>query len=307
MTTPSPLLVHGVLILVSVLFGINFVAMKRILAAMPATDWAMVRVGMATLILVPLALSLAKVRKLPARRVMLWLLPAAILGVGANQLLFVMGLQKTTPAHSAVITATIPILTLLAAVAARQERLTRRGLLGIGLATLGALILLRADDLLRHGFAEADSAMIVGDLLTVANATGYAIYLVMMRRIGREVEAPIATAICFCYSTLFVLPFGTGAFRESSAEILLRADILPWAIYAIVGSTVLPYLLNVWALRHTHSSQVAVYISIQPVVATVLSILLGAPAPDARFYLAASLVLSGLFLQALLPKARRRH
>lgn len=305
MTTPPPLLVHGVLILVSVLFGINFVAMKRILAAMPAADWAMVRVGVATLILVPLALSLAKVRRLPSRRVMLWLLPAAILGVGANQLLFVMGLQKTTPAHSAVITATIPILTLLAAVAARQERLTRRGLVGIGLATLGALILLRADDLLRTGFADADGEMIVGDLLTVANATGYAIYLVMMRRIGRDVEAPIATAICFVYSTLFVLPFGTGAFRESSAEILSRSDILPWAIYAIVGSTVMPYLLNVWALRHTHSSQVAVYISIQPVVATVLSILLGAPAPDARFYFAATLVLSGLFLQALLPKRRR--
>ncbi len=294
MPAPHPALVHAALVLVSVLFGVNFVAMKRVLAHLPATDWAMYRIGAATLVLVPLTLLLAKRRRLPPARVMLWLVPAAILGVGANQLLFVMGLKLTSPAHSSVITATIPILTLIAAVIARQERVTRRSALGILLACAGAMILLRADQLFAKDAAPLDHDTIVGDLLTVANASGYAIYLVMMRKLGRDVEAPIATSICFVYSTLFVLPFGTGAFTESSVDAVLAPDVLPWALYAVIGSTVLTYLLNVWALRHTHSAQVAVYISIQPVVATTLSLAMGAPSPELRFYLAASLVLAGL-------------
>ena len=301
MLSPHPALVHAALILVSVLFGVNFVAMKKVLGQLPAADWAMYRIGAATLVLVPLTLLLAKRRRLPPARVMLWLIPAAILGVGANQLLFVMGLKLTTSAHSSVITATIPIITLVAAVVARQERVTRKGLFGIVFATAGAMILLRADVLLASGFADVDRNMIVGDLLTIANATGFAIFLVMMRRIGRDVDASIATSICFVYATLFVLPFGVGAFNEASVATLLSPAILPWAIYAVLGSTVLTYVLNAWALRHTHSSQVAVYISIQPVVATTLSLALGAPAPEARFYFAASLVLFGLLVNTL-PK-----
>ena len=63
----------------------------------------------------------------------------------------------------------------------------------------------------------------------------------------------------------------------------------------------LVYFLNNWALRHTHSSQVALYIYLQPVVATGLSSYQGTDEPDLRFYLAASLVFCGLVLQSWGP------
>ncbi len=307
MPGPHPLLVHAALIFVSLLFGVNFVGMKLILAELEPGAWAMYRVAGATLLLVPLSLVIAKRRQLPDTRTMLWLVPAAILGVGANQLLFVMGLKLTTPAHSSVITATIPILTLIAAVVARQERMHLGRTLGIALACLGVLTLFRADELLAGAGGAIDDDVLAGDLLTVANASGYAIYLVMMRRLGRRIEAPIATAICFGYSTLFVLPFGLSAFQSANVATLVAPNILPWALYAIVGSTALTYLLNVWALRHTNSSQVALYIYIQPVVATSLSFALGQDRPGPRFFLAAGLVFAGLMADTLpqLVRARR--
>lgn len=307
MPGPHPLLVHAALIVVSLLFGVNFVGMKIILHELDAGSWAMYRVAGATLVLVPLSWLIATKRALPPRRTLLWLLPAAILGVGGNQLLFVMGLKLTTPAHSSVITATIPILTVVAAVVARQERIRWERALGIALACSGVLTLFRIDELVAGRGGSFDHDVLIGDLLTVANASGYAVYLVMMRRIGRDVEAPIATAICFVYSTLFVLPFGLGAFDPSNLAIVVSPPILGWALFAILGSTAITYLLNVWALRHTGSSQVALYIYIQPVVATTLSIAMGKDEPGPRFFVAAGLVLAGLLANTVpqLVRARR--
>lgn len=303
MPSPPPLVLHAVLLGVSVLFGINFVGMKVVLEHVSAPVWAFFRVAAATVVLVPLTLAIARRRRLPPRRTMLWLVPAAILGVGGNQLLFALGLERTTPAHSSVITACVPILTLAGAAIAGQERVTMSKLVGIALALGGVLTLLGVDRVLASG--DGIATTLVGDLLTVANATGYSIFLVMMRQLGRDVEAPIATAICFVYSTLFVLPFAAAGVDVTSWNAVTAAGVWGWALYAVLGATVTTYLLNTWALRHVDSSLVALYIYTQPVVATALSIALGHDAPGARFYIAASLVLCGL-LASTLPRLRSR-
>ena len=61
--------------------------------------------------------------------------------------------------------------------------------------------------------------------------------------------------------------------------------------------TVITYLLNTWALRHTRSSQVALYINVQPIVAAALSTAMGKPMPGWRFFVALVLVSFALFLQ----------
>ncbi len=55
-----------------------------------------------------------------------------------------------------------------------------------------------------------------------------------------------------------------------------RVAALGWASLAgvILLCTVIPYLLNAWALARTHASHVAFYVFLQPFVATVLAILI---------------------------------
>ena len=77
-------------------------------------------------------------------------------------------------------------------------------------------------------------------------------------------------------------------------------------MYTILGATVLTYVLNTWALRHTHSSNVALYINVQPIVAAGLNCALGAPAPDHRFFVALGLVGFGLWLQTSAPPPAAR-
>ena len=78
---------------------------------------------------------------------------------------------------------------------------------------------------------------------------------------------------------------------------MLSAPTVWLAVYAVLFATVMTYLLNTWALRHTHSSQVALYINVQPLVAATLNAAMGAPLPGHRFFVALVLVAMGLWLQ----------
>ncbi|MCK5941937.1 MAG: DMT family transporter [Planctomycetes bacterium] len=297
---PSPTRVHLALITVSVLFGCHFVFTKRVLDAVPVTSWVLFRIAVATCILVPLALCLRRQRGLPNLRTMLALLVASFLGVTLNQVLFTEGLARTTPEHSAVVTSAIPTWTLLVAVAIGQERLQGRRVLAVASALCGVLYLLGFDRMLAgDGFG---SETLVGDLLTAANGFAFAVHLVMMRHIGRSLDPWTTVAILFVQGLVMISLWSGPGVEVEHAVTTFTPPVLWFATYTILGATVLTYVLNTWALRHTNSSNVALYINVQPIVAAAVNALMGAPAPDHRFYVALALVALGLWLQTTTPK-----
>lgn len=279
---PPALLVHGVLLLVSCLYGVNYVATKRVLAEVPAPAWVFYRIALATTLMLPLAALLGA--GWPQRSHYKHLALASALGIAINQVLFAEGMARTTPGRSAVINAAIPLLTLFFAVAARQERLMPRKLLAIFVALSGVVVLLKVDTL-------------TGDLLTLGNATCFSAFLVLMRRIGRDVEPLAATSLCFLFGGAWIALWSASSLDGPSWQALWGPTVWPWALHAIAGATVLTYLLNNWALRHTASSQVALYIYVQPVVATGLSMLLGLESPSLRFWAGAALVFTGIVIE----------
>jgi drug/metabolite transporter (DMT)-like permease len=297
---PSAARVHLALLTVSILFGASYVVAKQLVSSVTPAAWAMFRMIAATAILVPLALWLRRQRQWPDRRTILWLGVAAFFGVMLNQVLFIEGLHRTTPAHSSVICASIPIWTLIAAVVARQERLTLPRVLAVLLALIGVQYLLGLDRLLLGtdpGFAD-DRASLLGDGLTLINCCAFAIHLVLMRRIGRRVDPMLATAVMFLWAVLPITAYGAPQATAVDLELTVTHPLIWCAIYMVLFATLLTYLLNTWALRHTHSSTVALYINVQPIVAVSLDTALGAPLPGRRFVVALVLVSAGLWLHA---------
>lgn len=297
---PPPILVHLALLTVSLLFGANYVVTKRILADVPPAAWVLCRIVGATLVIVPLALWLRRRHARPPARILWGLALASLLGIVANQVLFTEGMARTTPQHSAVINALIPTWTLLAAVLFRQERLTGARVLAILVALAGVQYLLGVDRLLfgGGGSAPADGATLLGDLLTMANGMSFAVHLVLMRRIGRQVDPWYATATMFVFATTMMSAWSLPQTSAAEMAPLWHAPTLWFGLYVVLFATVLTYLLNTWALRHTHSSQVALYINVQPLVAAALDVAFGAPAPGPRFFVALALVALGLWLQS---------
>lgn len=287
-------MVHTALLSVSVLFGANYVFTKRILATVPPGSWVLFRIAAATLVLVPLALRFGRGR--PSLRLCGGLLLASLLGIVGNQLLFTWGMALTTPEHSAVINAGIPTWTLLVAVLAGQERFTGRKLLAIALALGGVGYLLGLDRLIAQG-AVPDRDQLLGDLLTLANGWSFAAHLVLMRRIAATADPWVCTAVMFSAATaMTALVCGPGT-TAADWQAVSKPPTVWLALYAVLFATVLTYSLNTWALRHTHSSQVALYINVQPLVAAALQLAIGDGVPGVRFLVALLLVASGLWLQ----------
>lgn len=304
---PSSLRVHAALITVSLLFGANYVFTKWIVGQVPAVAWVLFRIAAATAVMVPLALALrARPTVWPRARVFCGLAIASFFGVALNQVLFTEGIARTTPEHSAVVNACIPTWTLLVAVAAGQERLSWLRVIAIVAALAAVGYLLGADRMLFGANATSgaanDGASLLGDLLTMANGIAFAVHLVLMRRLGRDVDPWLATALLFVFGTPMIAAWSAPHLTAAHVGAVLAPPIVWFAVYAVLAATVLTYLLNTWALRHTHSSQVALYINVQPLVAASLNAALGAPLPGHRFFVALVLVAFGLWLQT---RARR--
>lgn len=294
---PSTLRVHLALITVSVLFGAHFVFTKKILSAVPATSWVLFRIGAAMLLIVPLAMWLRQKRGLPGARAWIALGVASFFGVVLNQVLFTEGMARTTPEHSAVINSCIPMWTLIVATVVGQERLRMRKVFAILSALCGVSYLLGLDRILSGEVQGFSNETLVGDLLSAANALTFAIHLVMMRRIGRTLDPWTTTAILFVQGTFMIALWSGPGVEAAHVEAAVAHPIIWFALYTVLCSTVLTYLLNTWALRHTNSSNVALYINVQPIVAAALNYAMGSPAPGHRFYIALSLVAFGLWLQ----------
>lgn len=303
---PNALRVHLALITVSLVFGGNYVFTKFILTAVPpvpAGAWVLFRITTATAVLVPLAMFLRRAKGLPRPRVLGWLLVASFFGVALNQVLFTEGMARTTPEHSAVVNACIPTWTLLVAVLAGQEQLGLRRVLAIGISLCGVLWLLGVDRMLigevtLTSTADGQGSTLLGDLLTMANGIAFAIHLVMVRRLSRDVDPWFATAAMFVTGMLMIGAWSGPSVTAADVDAVLTPPTIWFAVYAILLATVLTYLLNTWALRHAQSSQVALYINLQPLVAASLSTAFGAPLPGSRFFVALGLVGFGLWLQS---------
>ena len=211
----------------------------------------------------------------------------ALLGVSFNQILFISGLALTTAIHTTILTATIPVFTLAAAVLLRRESLTARAAAGILLAGAGALALLNAQ---RFDWAEGSFR---GDLLIIANSVSYSLYLVLSRRGLARYRAAAFTAAVFRYGAVLIVLAAIPDLRRFSPS---RTPPLAWVCLAavVVLCTVIPYLLNSWALARTHASRVAFYVFLQPLIATALAIPILGESLTGKALTAGALILAGL-------------
>jgi drug/metabolite transporter (DMT)-like permease len=216
----------------------------------------------------------------------------SVLGVAANQTLFLLGLRWTTPFAVSLLGATIPVFAATFAVLFGKERLVGRTVLGLILAVGGVLSLI--------GFGSVDR----GAILVALNSASYAAYVVLSRDVVRRVGALRSMAWIFTYGGLLFLPLG---FRPLVAQLPLvtpRGGAL--LAYILVMPTLVAYSFNAWALARSSATLVTAYIYLQPLLAGLLAWVQLGQGIRARAGVAAVLILVGLGIVASRQPARER-
>lgn len=265
---PPPLralwLAHLALLGVACLYAGNYFVAKYVFAALRPTGAVGLRTA-GSFLLFWLLWKIWVRERISSRQDRLRLLLCALFGTILNQNLFFLGLDQTTPVHASVIMTTGPLFVFLFARVARSEALTPRKLLGLALAFGGALWLS-----VQGKSLNADGQTIWGNLMVMGNAASYGLYLVLVTPLMQRYHVFTIMTWIFGIGTLVNLP-------------LALPDILAvdWAhfpgmagaglAYIIVGVTVMTFGFNAYALQRVPTSQVGIYIYLQPVLVSVLA------------------------------------
>jgi len=286
--------VIAALTLIQIFFGVHYLAGKIVLGQIPPRAWAVLRVASSALLL--LALTRALGRRFPrAPRDLALLAVFSFFGVAVNQVCFVEGLSRTTAIHSAIINTLIPAWTLFFAVLLGREAMTGRKAISLVLAVGGVLLVIRPE---RASFS---SSTFVGDMLTMVNSMSYSFFLVVSKRTMHRVDALAATALMFVFGTIPIALFGGLALARLDFASVSWAAWL-WAAFIVAFPTAGAYVLISWTLARAEASLVALFVYMQPVIATILGIAFAHETLTPRTVFGALLIFGGVYLALGFPR-----
>lgn len=210
-------------------------------------------------------------------------------GVVINQEMFFLGLSITTPINASLLMIITPIMVFIISFFMAQERVTWQKVLGILLGAAGAFIIISG-----KGFSFSGET-VLGDLFILINSISYGIYLVMVRPLMKKYHPLTVVKWVFFFGLFPVIVFGFNQFNQIQWHTFAIQHWLAVA-FVIVCTTFVAYLLNMLALREVHSSVVGAYIYLQPIVATIISILVGKDHLTPQKLVSAVLIFSGVYM-----------
>ncbi len=221
----------------------------------------------------------------------------ALFGVFLNQVFFIYGLSLTKPINSAIIMISNPIMVILFTLIVFKERITILKIGGLSLGIVGAVTLL-----LFKGNFEFGSETMTGDLMTLINATSWAVFVVMAKPYMQKYQTITVMKWIFLFGFIYMLPFGFSDIQNVQWETW---DGSVWfgVTFVVVATTFLAYLLNTYALKDLSPSVVSMYIYTQPFLATLFAVFLGKDILTPTKILSAVFIIVGVYLVSMKPKA----
>jgi drug/metabolite transporter (DMT)-like permease len=281
--------VYAALITVQILFGINYVVSKVIVGTFPPLIWASFRILVSAVAMFAIATASGRKRPILNREFILPLFLFSLLGVMINQGSFLIGLKYTTATNSAILNTLIPVFTLLMVTLTGKEPFTLKRVCGFLSALAGVLIIRKVES-----FTVSDTTLI-GDALTILNCFSYAIFLTISKKHLEKYDPMWTTTWMFIFGSVGFTLASIPSWSEFHMPTL-TPQLIGGMAFSILGSTLLAYLLNIWALARTHSSSVALFIYLQPVVASLLAWFSFGEMITLRTFLASLLIFSGMLL-----------
>jgi len=276
------------MLLVCLIWGLNFGVTKFALAEIPALPFTAIRFVGASLLLW-LVLRLAEGPELLPAGELKRLVVLGLVGNTLYQLAFTLGLSLTSATNSSLILSTVPTVVALFAGALGLERITSRMWLGIGLGTCGVVLVIAARGL---GF---DPRTLPGDLLTVLAVLCWAGYTVALRRVPHGISPLRVTTITAIAGTPGLVLAGLpGMFRVNWSAVRLES----WLSlgYAAGFSLVIAYLLWNRSVKAVGGTRTAIYMCITPLFAVAGAWLLLGERPHALQGVGAVLIIAGVLL-----------
>jgi drug/metabolite transporter (DMT)-like permease len=227
------------------------------------------------------------------------IIACALFGMVLNMNMFFKGLELSTPVNSSVVITAAPVLLLILSAIFLKERITWLKSIGISLGIIGVLTLI-----LFGAKTQPNAPNIpLGNFFFVINAASYSVYLILVKPLVGKYSSITLMKFFFLFALIMNLPIGVSEFMKVSWGSLQISEIAK-LFFVVVGTTFLTYLFNIYALKQLSPSTIGVFMYLQPVVATIFALLVGADSLTTLRIVAAVLIFTGVFLSTRKPKKK---
>ena len=284
------------LFMVQLLYGLNYTIAKLVMNGnfIKPFGFVLLRVAGATFLfwLVSLVVPQEKIE----RKDFFKLFIAALFGVVINMLFFFKGLEFTSPIHASAIMTITPIIILVLSAYVLGEKITSLKIAGVVIGLIGALILT-----IYGKSARAGDNVSLGNVLIFLNAISYSVYVILIKKLTAKYHPFSFIKWLFLFGLIILIPFGYNELTEVQWETF-TPNITYSVLFVIIGATFGTYLLNPLALNKLKASTVGIFIYLQPVIAGLFALYIGADFIDLLKISAMVLIFTGVYLVTKKPK-----
>ncbi len=217
---------------------------------------------------------------------------AAFLGYFVTQLTFLVAIPDVTPMHCSIMSAMSPIYTMFIAAIALKEPLSWQKSGGVLLSLSGIIFLILNNAGARSGASEST---LMGLFMMFLNSFSFSLYLGIFKPVIQKYSVVTFMKWIFLFSSVMALPFSYGEIFSLSWTRIPAAQM--WELgYLVVFATFISYFLIPYGQKRIRPTLVSMYSYIQPIIATVLSIIIGMDMLTWQKVLAAVMVFGGVII-----------
>ncbi len=246
----------------SILWGFLAVVLKVVLQVLDANTVTWFRFIVAFGFL---AIYLATTKQFPDFRKLsaidLKLLGLATVGLAANYILFLVGLEKTSPQNAQVLVQLAPVMLGLSSLYIFKERYSPLQWIGLGILVLGI-------SLFSHEQLEqlvSASGYLLGNLLIILAAIAWVIYGICQKQLLRVLPSPAIMMAIYGGSAILFSPV------SQPLQILSLKPIYLAALIFCAVNTLLAYGAFAEALAHWEASRVSAVLALTPLITISVS------------------------------------
>jgi len=280
---------HIALLAANIIYGVNYSVAK---AVMPDQIKPLALVALRSISAAGLfwLTSIFLPKEKVGRKDLLYLFGCSFFGVVINQVLFLVGLNYTSPVNSSIIISTNPIFAFVFAAIILKENISLLKSIGLAIGLSGVFLLI-----LQNGTPDISSNTFLGDIYTLINTISWAFYTVIIKRMLERYHPVTVMKWTFTFGMFTTIPVGYSQWSTMDwSSISLNAWL--GIGFVVVFATYLGYLLISFGLRRLSPTIVSTYTYINPVIAAYLASLMGQDHIDIVMVLSALLIFAGVFV-----------
>ncbi len=171
----------------------------------------------------------------------------------------------TSLSAAAVLLYTAPVMVMIMSVFLFKEKLTATKIIAAAVAFAGCALVTGAVD----GSLALNTA---GVLTGLGSAFGYALYTIFGEfALKRGYNSITITLYTFIFASIGVLPFAN--LPDLAGKIIVNPQVMGWGAVLALVVTVLPYLVYTIGLKTVEAGKASVMATIEPVVATLVGVI----------------------------------